>query len=112
MTTDMASLSDIYSPGANTPAMLADLNIQAGDARTDAGLSQTRLMRNYSTRALPDLVNRYAARGTFSGGQAGVAGDRLKEDVGNQFGDIQRLLDRQLAHFRRQGVLAATGVSI
>lgn len=108
----MAALTDFYTPGVNAPGAFADLNIQASDARTDAGLSQSRLMRNFSERSLPDLVNRYAARGTFYGGQAGVAGDRLKEDVGNQYGDIQRALDRQLAHLRRQGVLAATGVNI
>lgn len=108
----MASLADLYSPGANAPASLSDLDIQASDARTDAGLSQSRLLRGYATRQLPDLVNRYAARGTFYGGQAGVAADRLKEDVTNQYGDVQRLLDRQLAGIRRAGILAATGVAI
>lgn len=108
----MASLTDLYAPGANAPAALAGLDLQASDARTDAGLSQSRLLRNYSDRNLPDLVNRYAARGTFYGGQAGVAADRLKEDTGNQYGDIQRLLDRQLANLRRQGILAATGVTL
>lgn len=108
----MASLADLYAPGANAPSTLADTNIQAADARTDAGLAQSRLLRGFATRSLPDLVSRYAARGTFYGGQAGAAGDRLKEDVTNQYGDIQRLLDRQLAGLRRQGILAATGVSI
>ena len=108
----MASLTDLYSPGANAPAQLAGTALGASEARTDAGLSQSRLLSNYSQRSLPDLVNRYAARGTFYGGQAGVAADRLKEDTGNQVGDIQRMLDRQLAHLRRQGILAATGVAL
>lgn len=91
---------------------IGDTDLASGLERNNAGLQQTRILRNYSTRALPDLVNNFASRGTFYGGSAGVAGDRLKEDVGNQYGDVQRQLDLRLAQLRRQGILAATGVAI
>jgi hypothetical protein len=110
----MASLADYYKPPAapNTAALQSAINLTASDARVDAGLAQSRLKSAYATRALPDLVNRYAARGTFSGGQARLQADRLKQDVANEQGDIQRQLNRTLATLRRQGVLATTGIGI
>lgn len=109
----MASLSDYYQPPATPlPFTLANNALEAGDATADAGLAQSRALRNYGTRQLPDLVNRYSARGTVRGGMAGVMADRLKEDTGNQVGDIQRQLDRTLARLRRSGVLATTGVAV
>jgi hypothetical protein len=110
----MASLRDfVTTQVSGNPALsLADLGLQASDAATEAGLQQTRLMRDYSTRLLPDLINRHAARGTFYGGQVGLQADQLKEDVGNQYGDIQRRLQQQLADLRRRGILAATGVML
>lgn len=104
----MASLSNYGGAAQN----LANIGLEGSDMTADTGLAQTRLMRNYSTRMLPDLVNRYAAKGTFYGGQAGYQADQLKEDVGNQYGDLQRNLQRQLAGLRRAGVLAAMGVVI
>lgn len=98
--------------GTSAISTIGDADLGGSLARTDAGLQQTRLLRNYATRSLPDLTHNYAAKGTFYGGSAGVAADRLKEDVGNQYGDVQRALDLKLAELRRQGILAATGVGI
>lgn len=109
----MASLSDLYNPTAPSgPMSQADVELASSDARTDAGLAQSRLQSNFANRFLPDLSHRYAARGTFYGGQLGVQADRAKEDVANQSGDIQRALDRQLAALRRSGIMAATGVAL
>lgn len=107
----MASLGDFYQPQTTPlPFTLANNALTAGDATADAGLAQSRILRNFSTRQLPDLVNRYSARGTARSGWAGVMADRLKEDAGNQAGDIQRNLDRTLSGLRRSGVLAAGGL--
>lgn len=108
----MASLADFYNPTASFTPTIADIEMQSSDARNDAALAQSRNTDQYQKRMLPDLVNHYAARGTFYGGQAGVAADRLKDDVATQNGDIQRMLDRNLAALRRQGILAATGVAL
>lgn len=109
----MASLNELYTTqGGGAISSLASLGLQASDARVDAGLAQSRLLRNYGQRMLPDLVNRHAAKGTFYGGQIGVQADRLKEDVGDEYGDIQRNLNRALADLRRRGILAATGVML
>lgn len=107
----MASLGDFYTPtGPPAAKTLADNAISAGDATADAGLAQSRIMRNFGTRQLPDLLNRYSSRGTARSGWAGVMSDRLKEDASNQYGDVQRQLDRTLAGLRRSGVLAAGGL--
>ena len=107
----MGSISDFYTTqGGNVPGALANIGMSRSDAGIDAGLAQSRLLSNYSTRQLPGVVNSNAARGTFYGGSAGVEADRLKEDVGNQYVDIQQQLNRHLANLRRQGVLAATGM--
>lgn len=108
----MASLTD-FTQAPSTPIAftLGNLDLTGSDARQDAGLAQSRLLRDYSTRALPGLVNSEAYKGTFYGGQAGVRADQLKQDTGDQYGDITRSLDRQLAALRRAGVLAAAGVS-
>lgn len=110
----MASLADFYQAPSGTPLpfTLANNALDASDATSDAGLQQSRLLRNYASRSLPDMVNRYSARGTVRGGQAGVMADRLKQDVGDQYGDIQIRLNRTLAGLRRAGVLATTGVSL
>lgn len=110
----MASLSDFYQPASGGPQAftLADNALQGSDATSDAGLQQSRLMRNYATRSLPDLVNRYSARGTARSGWAGVMSDRLKQDTGDQYGDIQQRLERTMAGLRRAGVLATTGVAL
>lgn len=110
----MASLSDYYSPpsGRALPYTLADNALTGSDATADAGLAQSRILRNFSTRTMPDLVNRYSARGTARSGWAGIMADRAKEDATNDYGDVQRQLDRTMAGLRRAGVLATTGVMI
>lgn len=104
----MPSLAN-YGSAASS---LANLGLEGSDAASDAGLAQSRLLRNYSQRALPGLANMHAARGTFYGGQAGLDADRLKEDVGDDYGDISRNLTRTMAGLRRAGVLASMGVVI
>lgn len=73
---------------------------------------QSRLLSQFGNRALPDLNNAYAARGTFYGGSRSVAGQRATEDTMNQYGDLETNLQRTLAGLRRSGILAATGVAI
>lgn len=108
----MASLSDIYAPTGNAPLAIANNDLEAGQASEDAGIGQQRLLRNFSERQLPSLVNANAARGTFYGGQIGVQTDQLKQDVGDQYGDIQRRLNATLANLRRNSVLASMGIAL
>lgn len=108
----MASLSSYYSTQGNAVGDIMNADQQGSDARTDAGLQQSRLLSRFSQRTLPDMRDRFASRGTLYGGQFGVQGDRAKEDTANQYGDVQRMLDRQLANLRRQGIMAATGVML
>lgn len=83
-----------------------------GEVQEDAGLESQRLLHRYESRLLPELVNRYASRGTFKSGHARVAADQLREDVGTQTGDIQRLMARQRSKFARDRVLATLGTII
>lgn len=109
----VATLADFTAaPATPLGFTLGSLDLSGSDARTDAGLATSRLLSDYSTRALPSLVNSEASKGTFYGGQAGVRADQLKEDEVNQAGDISRQLGRTLAGLRRQGVMAAAGVSL
>jgi len=109
----MASLASFYAPAAVTGFGIADIALAKSDATADTGLAQSRLMREYATRGLPDLVNRYSSRGTVRSGGAGVAADRMKEDVGNAYGDLQRNLQRTLANLTRAGIMnAAPGVQV
>lgn len=89
---------------------LSDYGLSASDATADAGLQQSRLLRDYG-QSTNDLVNSDAANGSFYGGQIGVQSDRMKQGYSDQYGDVQRNLDRTLAGLRRAGVLAATGSS-
>lgn len=109
----MASLSD-FAPAPSTPIgfTLGDLDLQGSNDRVDAGLAQSRALRDYSQTTLPGIVNDAAAKGTFYGGQVGVRGDKAKQAVSDQVGDITMQLNRQLASLRRQGVLAASGISL
>lgn len=109
----MASLSSYWSaPSGNAAKSLADINLQGSDLASDAGLAQSRILRDYSQRNLPALVNREAAKGTFYGGGAGRRADMLKEDTADAYGDITRNLSRQMANLRRSGIMAATGVMV
>lgn len=109
----MASLMDFYQApqGQALPFQQADLSLSGSDARQDAGLAQSRTLRNAGW-AQTDLVNSESARGTARSGWAGIRSDRVKQQYGDEYGDVQRTLDKQLAGLRRAGVLAGIGVTI
>lgn len=109
----MATLAD-FSAAPTTPLgfTLGNLDIQGSNDRVDAGLAQSRLLRDYSQQTLPGIVNDAAAKGTFYGGQVGVRADLAKQNVSDQTGDITMQLNRSLAALRRQGVAAAAGISL
>lgn len=108
----MATLAD-FTAAPTTPLgfTLGDLDLTGSNDRVDAGLAQTRLLRDFSQQTLPGIVNGAAANGTFYGGQVGVRADQAKQGVADQTGDITMQLNRSLAALRRQGVAAAAGVS-
>lgn len=109
----MASLMDIYSGGGMPmPFQLSAPAMRESDMREDAGLTQSRLTKQFGERALPNLVNRQAARGTFHSGQSQVKGDQLREDYLTEFGDVSRNLGRSLADLTRSRILASMGVNI
>ena len=61
----MASVSDMYSGNAKSSSLPTDWvrgAISESEAASDAGLQQSRLLREHRTRSLPDLVNRFASR--------------------------------------------------
>lgn len=104
----MASLTDLYgdSPAASSFITLGNND---SDVREDAGLEGQRLLHRYETRLLPQMMDRYAARGTFMSGHARVAADQLREDVGQGYGDIQRLMARQLSKLAQDRLLQTLG---
>lgn len=109
----MASLSEFYRPPQTPQALtLGSGALAASDATADAGLQQSRALRQWSTQALPSMVNAASSRGTSRAGWTGLRSDWAKEGVSNQVGDIQQQLNRYLAGLRRQGVLATTGVAM
>lgn len=91
---------------------LGSNNLNASDATADAGLQQSRALRQWSTQTLPSMVNAASSRGSVRSGWTGLRSDWAKEGVANQVGDIQQQLQRYLAGIRRQGVLATTGVAL
>lgn len=111
----MASLADYYTPagggGRALPFQLADIAIEEGNARTDAGLAQSRMGTMFG-RAQTDLVNAYSSRGTVRGGMAGVAADEQRADYDWQNADVSRQLDRQLSNLSRNRILATLGTMI
>lgn len=109
----MASLTDFYQPPAtNAPALIDSLNESGAQATTQAALEQSRGLRDFSAITMPGIVNDAASRGTFYGGQVGVRGDLAKQQEVDQYGDIQNTLNMKLTDLRRQGILAATGISL
>lgn len=105
----MASLADISSY-ASLPATFGSSQIDESDAGTEAGLQANKLQHLYNTRTIPAIRDRYASRGTFYSGSAGVAADRAREDLGYDQGDIQRTLTRTVSQLTRNRVLAAAGL--
>lgn len=109
----MATLANLTAaPATPLGFTLGNLDITGSNDRVDAGLAQSRLLRDYAQQTLPGIVNDAAAKGTFYGGQVGVRADQAKQGVADQSGDITMQLNRSLAALRRQGVLAASGVSL
>lgn len=110
----MASLTDLFSSGDGTPVgfSMASFGNQASDIAEDSGIQQQRLLRNFGQFDLPDLVSRYASRGTFHSGGAGKAADKLRLGVSDQFGDIERRKSRALADLSTNSLLALTGYRI
>jgi hypothetical protein len=102
----MASLDELL------PSVLANLALQGDLQAEDAGVAKQRLLRNYGERQLPSLVSYYASRGTFRSGNARLKADQLRQDVGDEAGDIDRLLARQMANLARQRILATAGVFV
>lgn len=108
----MASLADMYRSQSGTIPTISGVLDQESDLQTDAGLQVSRIGQQFAERTLPGIVNSAAARGSLYGGQVGVRADTAKGSAAEQSADIQRLLARQLANLRRQGILAATGVGL
>lgn len=85
---------------------------QGGLANVGAGLGMSRLERNYTTRALPDLVSSQAAQGSFFSGATNEKAKRIGEDVSDQGLDIQYKLATTLSDLAKSGVLAQIGVGL
>ena len=108
----MASLLDFYQPpDRQAPGFaLADIVPQEQDVTPEGGIRSQRMLRDFSMYNLPDLVSRYAARGTFYSGGAGRAADRLRLGTTEGIGDIERATTGMLARLARERALAVTGV--
>jgi hypothetical protein len=109
----MAGFADFYTGGgmAQSPMAftLAGIDDNMGNIRTDSALTQSQNTMMYG-RALQNLTNDYASKGTGRGGQAGVAADQLGQD--KDYGQSMNVLmtDRALANQSRNKVLATYGV--
>jgi hypothetical protein len=109
----MAGFADFYTGGGmsqNPLAFsLAGINDKMDDLNTDRGLSQQQSALQFG-RATTQMVNDYDSKGTFQGGQAGVAGDQMRADYdyGNHMTSM--MTDRALANQVRNKTLAAYGV--
>lgn len=75
----------------------------------DSAISTSRIMQDYGTRTLPDMLNQGAAKGQL--GSTGLRNrvDRASQDAGRQVTDIQRMLRRNLASIAQQKVMATMG---
>lgn len=107
----MASVSDLYSSRSSSlPVDWVRGAINENEASADAGLQKGRLQKEFATRDLPDLVNRFASRGTFYSGSTGVQADRLREDADNNSADVDRMLARTRNQLALNRFLAAVGL--
>lgn len=108
----MASLADMYRTQGSAIPTISGVLDQESDLQTDAGLQLSRIGQQFAGRTLPGIIGAAASRGSLYGGQVGVRADTAKGAAAEQSADIQRLLARQLANLRRQGILAATGIGL
>lgn len=113
----MASILDYWQGvgqgggGKALPFQLADNQLDVSDTNEDWGLAKSRLGTMYG-RGMSDLTDRYSARGTVRGGQAGVAADRMREDQNFNSANLDLQRNRRLSDLARNRVLATVGVMI
>lgn len=109
----MANFQDFFQPSQSTPLewKLGEYNIDESNSREDAALAQQRMGTQFG-RNMTDLVNRYSARGTVRGGQAGVRADQQREDYDYGRADTSRLLNRHLGDLSRARIMSTLGVTI
>jgi hypothetical protein len=109
-----SNLSDIWAPPSTPPLgfTLANLNQQQTDVTTDAGLQQSRMIRNFSQYNLPDLVNNQAAKGAFASSATHDKADRLRQFANDDYGDSVLRTGRTVAGLATNGILAAGGIQL
>lgn len=114
----MASLTDFLSTSQGgeplawqyaTMVPQYRVNETAPALQEDAGIATSRALQDYSTRALPDMMNQGAAAGQTGSSGLRNRADRLTQDVGRNVTDIQRMLNRNLASIAQQKVMATMG---
>lgn len=107
----MASVSALYnSTSSSLPVDWVRGALNENEAAADAGIQKGRLVKEFGTRTLPDLVNRFASRGTFFSGSTGVQADRAREDADNNAADVDRMLARTRNQLQLNRFLAAVGL--
>lgn len=107
----MASLNGLVSTQSSTlPVDWVRGALNEGEAQSDASIQQSRAYRNLSTRTLPDIVNRYASRGTFYSGGARRTAGQATEDTNNEVSDVERMLARTRNQLQLNRFLAAVGL--
>ena len=92
------------------PDYMGNLGQQDSLNINDTKIQQQRLQRNFQERKLPELMDYYAGRGTFSSGHANLRAAQAGQDVADQTGDLERMLARQGADMARKRLLATAGV--
>jgi hypothetical protein len=107
----MASVSDLVNTKSSTlPVDWIRGAINEGEASSDASIQESRAYRNLSTRTLPDIVNRFASRGTFFSGTARRTAGQAVEDTNNEVSDVERMLARTRNQLQLNRFLAAVGL--
>lgn len=108
----MADLSKLYSyTGSSLPLdYMAGANNKT-EATSDAKLQQTRLLQLYGERALPEMRDSFAAKGTFYSGTTRRKTDQLTKDTLFDYNMIDRNLSRVLTGLDQNSVLQAAGLA-
>ena len=123
----MASIADLwggtqgsYSPGASFLSSQPGfefsalkpqyrLDYTAPYLQEDTAIADSRALRNWGQRQLPQMVNQGAAMGQWGSGGLTQRADWAKQDVGDTLGDTQRMLARNMADLARQRTLSIIG---